>query len=144
MEEYEQLDLICCQATTFAESKCRKLRTGPVTFSPELAAVRQKIHAWQLLAKKNKGHKVGSRYLSRVLKKAQVSADARQLSEEAIQNHLKAYLKKSDLRFKTIKAKCWPRFISKRQWTYFPSQDVHSYCSSETGKIQMEPAHQGS
>jgi hypothetical protein len=24
MEEYEQLDLICCQATTFAESKCRK------------------------------------------------------------------------------------------------------------------------
>jgi thiamine phosphate synthase YjbQ (UPF0047 family) len=34
--------------------------------------------------------------------------------------------------------------LSKRQWTYLPSQDVHSCCSSKTSKIQMEPAHQGS
>lgn len=54
MEEYEEFDLLRCQATAFAESKCRKLRTGQVAFSPELAVVRQQIQAWQLLAKKKK------------------------------------------------------------------------------------------
>jgi len=54
MEEYEELDLLRCQATAFAESKCRKLRTGQVAFSPELAVVRQQIQAWQLLDKRKK------------------------------------------------------------------------------------------
>jgi hypothetical protein len=39
VDTYEELDILHCQATAFAESKCRKLRQGNVPFSPALNKV---------------------------------------------------------------------------------------------------------
>jgi hypothetical protein len=89
LKEYEELDLIRCQASAFAESKCRKLRTGQVAYSPELAAVRNQIEAWQLLLKKKKGQRISSRLLSRSLKRAKLPPSSRQLTEALTQDKLK-------------------------------------------------------
>jgi len=51
-QRYEELDAIRCEATTFAEKRCRKLRLGQVAFSPELNMSRLKIQAWLLLIAK--------------------------------------------------------------------------------------------
>jgi hypothetical protein len=45
-EIYEDLDLSRCEGFRFAERKCRKLRKGQVTYSPQFDVVRKKIHAW--------------------------------------------------------------------------------------------------
>jgi hypothetical protein len=62
---YEDLDLIQCQAIAFAESKCRKLCTGQVAFSPEMNEARMKIKAWLFLVSKAKGRKTSSRMILR-------------------------------------------------------------------------------
>ncbi len=86
--EYEILDNLRCEATTFAEKHCRKLRTGQVAFSPELSLSRLNIKAWLLLIAKVKKHKVSSRLLARSLKKAQIAPEARALSLIELQRHL--------------------------------------------------------
>jgi hypothetical protein len=87
---YEDRDLIRCQATAFAESKCRKLRTGQVAFSPELNEARIKIIAWLLLVSKAKGRKTSSRMISRALKCATIPTEARGYDEPILQEKLKA------------------------------------------------------
>jgi hypothetical protein len=87
--EYKELDLLRCQATAFAESKCRIVRTEQVAFSPELNAARLKIKVWLLLVSKAIGRKVSSRLISRSLKKSNIALEARSFSEDALQEHLK-------------------------------------------------------
>ena len=87
--EYESLDILHCQATAFAESKCRKLRRSQVAFSPEVNDSRRKIGAWILLASKAKGKKVSSRLLSRMLHKASLTPETRSLTKNEVQKQLK-------------------------------------------------------
>jgi len=87
---YEDRDLIRCQATAFAESKCRKLRTGQVAFSPELNEARMKIKAWLLLVSKAKGRKTSCRMISRALKFATIPTEACGYDEPILQEKLKA------------------------------------------------------
>jgi hypothetical protein len=89
VSEYEELDNIRCQTTALAEAKCRKLRTGQVAFSPELNAARLLIKAWSLLVNKTKGRKVSSRLVSRTLKQAGISPEARGFKDEILQEKLK-------------------------------------------------------
>jgi len=81
-QRYEELDAIRCEATTFAEKRCRKLRLGQVAFSPELNMSRLKIQAWLLLIARTKKRKVSSRLLKRSIKKANLPLEARSLPEE--------------------------------------------------------------
>jgi hypothetical protein len=74
IEAYEEFDAIRYQATAFAESKCRKLRTGQVAFSPELSEARSVIKVWSLLVSKAKGRKISSRMLARTLKQLNIPA----------------------------------------------------------------------
>jgi hypothetical protein len=87
--EYEELDILRCQATAFAERHCRKLCTGQVAFSPELNAGRLKMKGWLLLIAKQQNRKVSSRLLSRTLKKAGIQAEAKTLELEDLQERLK-------------------------------------------------------
>lgn len=89
IQEYEELDRLRCLATAFAESKCRKLRTGQVAFSPELNAVRLKIKVWLLLVSKAKGRKVSSWLISRSIRKANMNQEVKLFSEETLQEQLK-------------------------------------------------------
>ncbi len=88
--EYEELDLLQCQATAFAEAKCRKLRTGQVAFSPEINEARSLIRAWSLLVNKSKGRKVSSRMLSRVLKRVNLPLEVRGYDEPLLKEKLKS------------------------------------------------------
>jgi len=88
-QRYEELDAIRCEATTFAEKRCRKLRLGQVAFSPELNMSRLKIQAWLLLIAKTKKRKVSSRFLKRSIKKANLQLEARSLPEEDLKDRLK-------------------------------------------------------
>jgi hypothetical protein len=89
IQEYEELDRLRCLATAFAESKCRKLHTGQVAFSPELNAARLKIKVWLLLVSKAKGRKVSSRLISRSIKKANMNQEVKLFYEETLQEQLK-------------------------------------------------------
>ena len=88
-QRYEELDALRCEATTFAEKRCRKLRLGQVAFSPELNMSRLKIQAWLLLIARTKKRKVSSRLLKRSIKKANLPLEARSLPEEDLQDRLK-------------------------------------------------------
>lgn len=95
IQEYEDIDILRCQAVAFAERYCRKLRIGQVAFSPELNASQMKIQAWLLLMSRAKNNKVSSRLLKRRLKKAQLDSTTRgmplQSLEESLRNEYKAY-----------------------------------------------------
>jgi hypothetical protein len=93
IHRYEELDALCCEATAFAERRCRKLRMGQVAFSPELNLSRLKIKAWLMLLAKVRKRKISSRLIKRTLKKANISSDARGSPEEEIQERLKAEYK---------------------------------------------------
>jgi hypothetical protein len=90
IEVYEELDAIRCQATAFAEAKCRKLRTGQVAFSPELSEARSVIKVWSLLVSNAKGQKVSSRFIARSLKKVNLSAEVRGYDKATLQVRLKS------------------------------------------------------
>jgi len=87
-QRYEELDALRCEATAFAEKRCRKLRIGQVAFSPELNFSRLKIKAWLLLISKYKKRKVNSRLLKRALKKAGLPIAVRGLPEVDQQDRL--------------------------------------------------------
>jgi hypothetical protein len=53
-----------------AERKCRKLRMGAISWSPQFKLIRDKLHAWNLLRKRAKGGKVNTRMLIQQLKAA--------------------------------------------------------------------------
>jgi len=89
IQEYEALDLIRCEATQYAERRCRKLKTGQVAFSPELNESRQRIRASLLLVSKAKKVKVSSRLLKRSLKKVNIPMEMRSLQLEELQEKLK-------------------------------------------------------
>jgi hypothetical protein len=93
IHRYEELDALRCEATAFAERRCRKLHMGQVAFSPELNLSRLKIKAWLMLLAKVKKRKISSRLIKRTLKKANISSDARGLPEGEIQECLKAEYK---------------------------------------------------
>jgi hypothetical protein len=63
IQRYEELGLLRCEATAFAELHCRKLHTGQVAFSPELNAFRRRIKAWLLLLSRAQKKKGSSRLL---------------------------------------------------------------------------------
>jgi hypothetical protein len=90
IEAYEELDAIRCQATAFAESKCRKPRTGQVAFSPELSEARSVIKAWSLLVSKAKGRKISSRMIARTLKQLNIPAEVRAYDDSTLQERLKS------------------------------------------------------
>jgi hypothetical protein len=94
IREYEEIDVLGCQAAASAESKCRKLRKGSIAFSLELNRLQLTIRAWSLLLNKAKGKKVSSRMLSRALKNAKITEEARGLTIQAIQEQLKDSYKK--------------------------------------------------
>jgi len=88
-QTYEELDLLRCETTSFAERHCRKLRTGQVAFSPELNLCRLKIIALSLLISKAKKRKVSSRLISRTLKKANLPANFKSYPVEKLQRLIK-------------------------------------------------------
>jgi len=90
IEVYEELDVIRCQATAFAEAKCRKLRTGQVAFSLELSEARSIIKVWSLLVSKAKGRKVSSRFIAQSLEKVNLLAEVRGYDEATLQERLKS------------------------------------------------------
>jgi hypothetical protein len=72
-----------------AEKSCRKLKMGQVAFSPTVQAARINIYAWTLLLRRSSGHKVSSRLITRVLKKAKVPTTSRGHSEQDCRAKLK-------------------------------------------------------
>ncbi len=88
-QTYEELDLLRCETTSFAERHCRKLRTGQVAFSPELNLSRLKISALSLLISKAKKRKGSSRLISRTLKKANLPANFKSYPVEKLQELIK-------------------------------------------------------
>jgi hypothetical protein len=87
-EEYEALDKLRCEGVSSAEKRCRKLRTGQVSFSPEIQKARDRIYAWLLLQKRSKGLKISSRLLERTMKKANVDRSAKNASTILIKDQL--------------------------------------------------------
>ena len=67
-----------------------------MSFSPELNAARLLIKAWSLLVN-NKGRKVSSRLVSRTLKQAGISPEARGFNDEVLQEKLKEAYKMSTI-----------------------------------------------
>jgi len=49
---YEEIDAERCMGVELAEKKCRKLRMGNVSFSPEIQQASRTIRAWDLLEKR--------------------------------------------------------------------------------------------
>ena len=71
-QEYERIDRLRVQCLLQAESKCRKLKTGNVEFSPIVQHQRHLIRFWKLLLKRKNGIKVDTRYLTRWERKLQL------------------------------------------------------------------------
>jgi hypothetical protein len=92
-QEYEDMDHLRCQGVMLAERKCRKLRMGQVSYSPEIQQARLSIDAWSLLRKKAIGLKTSSRLLSRTLKKANIHFSLKKAGEQMIVDHLLAAFK---------------------------------------------------
>jgi hypothetical protein len=90
--EYERIDSIRCQITAAAEKKCRKLKAGQVSFSPEIQQAHRSMKAWNLLQKRAAGRKISSRLLSRSLNKVGIQHSVISLSLQQIEQELnKAY-----------------------------------------------------
>jgi hypothetical protein len=62
--EYETLEQLRCKGVHLAERKCRKLRMGNISFSPEVQQARRVITAWSLIKKRARGLRTSSRLLS--------------------------------------------------------------------------------
>jgi len=88
-KDYEELDKIRCKAVAEAERKCRKLRMGNVPFSPTIKLRMNHIKAWTLLLKRATGHRVSSRYLGRVLKKAQFENKEKTMGSDYLADQLR-------------------------------------------------------
>jgi hypothetical protein len=95
IQEYKSIDNLRCDAAALAERHCRKLRTGQVSFSPELNLCRKRIQAWLLLISRTKNRKVSSRLIRRTLAKAKLDPTTRGFGleslEEVLQEEYKAY-----------------------------------------------------
>jgi hypothetical protein len=88
-QKYEELDALCCQGIALAESKCRKLETGQVAFSPQIQQAHQTIYAWSLIIKRAKGLQISSRLLQRNMKKAGLDLSSKCNEVKCVEQHLK-------------------------------------------------------
>jgi hypothetical protein len=87
-DEYKCLDDLRCTGVRLAERKCRKLRMGQVSFSPEIQKAKFCTYTWQLLYKKVKGNKVSSRLIVRTLKKVSIDRHMRKRGINFIEEQL--------------------------------------------------------
>jgi hypothetical protein len=94
IKEYEALDQLRRCHIRRAENRCRKLRKGNVQFSEVLQDARNKVSAWSLLLRQNKGLKTSSRKISRSLKKAGLPSSIRGYCYTAIMDELQLATKK--------------------------------------------------
>ena len=74
-QEYESLDQLRCQSVAMTEANCRTLKMGGVQWSPTVKKAMRGIEAWTLLTKRSKGLRVSSRYLTRMMKEAEIPED---------------------------------------------------------------------
>jgi hypothetical protein len=72
---YNELDNTRLKGNLLANKKCQKLKMGEVPFSPTLVIAWNRIKALQLIKKKLSGHRVGSWFLHRAIKAANLSID---------------------------------------------------------------------
>lgn len=69
-DEFEAIDSTRVKGMQIAERNCRKLCTGKIPWSPQLAFCRHRIDAWSALVKVRQGRFMSSRYLRRLFHKA--------------------------------------------------------------------------
>lgn len=69
-QEYERLDGLMVIGMKAAEKRCRKLHMGATQWVPQVTDTYNKIHAIDLMLRKNKGAKIGTTLIKRILKKA--------------------------------------------------------------------------
>jgi hypothetical protein len=83
--EYEGISLLRSQGIAYATKHCRKLKMGEVDWNPEIQTLRQRITAWNLLTKKLRKCRVGSKYLRRVIAAADLPSGSYELTlDEAV------------------------------------------------------------
>ena len=63
--EYERIDKLRVQCLLQAEKKCRKFKTGNIEFSPTIQHQRNLIRFWKLILKRQQGHRIDTKYLTR-------------------------------------------------------------------------------
>ena len=73
MQEYERADSLRTKCLLQAESKCRKLKTGSIEFSPTIQRQRNLLRFWKLLLKRKQGQRIDTKYLTRLEKNLQLS-----------------------------------------------------------------------
>ena len=91
--EFEHISTIRAAGMAHATKLCRKLKMGEVDYNPEINLLRKKSLAWNLQIRKLKGCRVGSRYLSRCLKDADLTPGSSSLLLPAALTAQKANLK---------------------------------------------------
>ena len=68
-QEFERIDQLRIKCMLKAESKCRRLKTGNIDFSPVVQHQRDLYRFWSLILKRKQGKKIDTKYLSRWEKK---------------------------------------------------------------------------
>jgi len=92
MMEFENSNALCTKRMNDAEKHCRKMKMGAIEWSPNLALAWDRIAAWTALLRTQKGIKINSRLVQRLVKKTNLSLSWG-LLVDTIANNLKAAYK---------------------------------------------------